>query len=337
MSKNTKTFIRLIIFLIILMITIFVLSDLAIINRRDSYNFEPFYELSDNSVEAVFVGPSTCFCGISPTRLYEKSGISAYVFGSSNQSMMSSYLWAKESYRTQKYKVLFVESGSLLFPYGEPKRNVEALYSMGKSPVYFEFAYNHKLKGLGVLLPVFLYHDFWKEIRDYDFAKYPNPSTVMMRGFSPLGSRRDIPEDCLLVDSQNTSDFEFNTEYLDKTVEFCNDNDIKMVLFKTTLVHNDQWSSEWHNSVMKYANEHNIDFIDFNEDYYFNEANLVFNEDIAEDGYHLNANGAHKVTDWVGEYLSQCEDLEFSYNNFEDYYTEEQIEEYYRTIEEVSR
>lgn len=329
MSQNKKEFVRIIIFGILLVLALCRLSDMALVNLRGMYNYEPFYEIEKNTVEAVFVGPSTCYCGISPMRLYDQYGISAQVFGSSNQSMLSNYLWAKEAYKSQKYRVLAVEASSVMFPYGEPKRNIAALYSMGKSGTYFELAYRHKFKGINVLLPVIPYHDFWKKIEEYNYQKNPNPETAKLRGFCPIGSHF-MEEGILLADSQDGQILSINTEYLDEIVNFCDENQIKLVLFKTAMCNEEQWSSSWHNTIQNYADSRGIEFVDFNTAEYLEAAKLNMQKDVAEDGNHLNISGAHKVTDWFGDYFVNMQNVEWNFYNSDDEFSEEVICEYYQ-------
>lgn len=335
MSQNKKGFLRAIIFAMILLITLCILSVFARIRLRSMFNYEPFYDERENSIDVVFVGSSVCYCGISPTRLYEQYGISSQVFGSSNQSMLSTYLWAKEAYEKQKYKVLAIEVGTVKDPYNNPKRNIAAINSMGLSPRYFELAFCHKFKGVEVLLPVFPYHDFWKDIRKFDFDKYPNPEIIKLRGYVPLNSRLTNDDAKLLVDINNDQMTGMNTEYLDKTIDFCRENDIKVIFYKTPMINEGMWSSEWHNSIMEYAMGNDIEFIDFNTSEYFEDAGLLLMEDIAADGNHLNVSGAHKVTDWMGSYLTENTEVDFSLFDASDFFDEETINTYYQMLDDM--
>ena len=53
----------------------------------------------------------------------------------------------------------------------------------------------------------------------------------------------------------------------------------------------------------KYAKEKGIEFIDFNDPVYMEDAGLVIAEDVAADLRHLNADGAYKTTTYIGKHL----------------------------------
>ena len=102
--KKNKLY-RIIIFGLVFFSILFGVSRFFLRFLRPSNNHEYFYSIPENSIDVVFVGSSHSFCCFSPVELYDRYGISSYNFSSSNQSMLASYLWAKEAYDYQKYEV----------------------------------------------------------------------------------------------------------------------------------------------------------------------------------------------------------------------------------------
>ncbi|MCD8220930.1 MAG: hypothetical protein LUD07_01830 [Clostridiales bacterium] len=53
--------------------------------------FQGFYKESENTIETVFLGPSSIVSAIIPAELYEDYGICSYNLGSEMQPMLASY------------------------------------------------------------------------------------------------------------------------------------------------------------------------------------------------------------------------------------------------------
>ncbi|MCR5311133.1 MAG: hypothetical protein K6E32_06960 [Lachnospiraceae bacterium] len=330
---NIRLLGRLAIFFALLTLVLFLLSGLAFISMRGMYYFEPFYDIEDDTVDVVFVGSSNAYCAFSPIRLYEKTGLSAQVFGSSNQSCAADYLWAKEAYEAQKYRVLVVEVGSFMNPYGEPKRNIEALNSMKKGKNYFELLRIHGVRGVHVIFPVFYFHDLWRNINNASFAKQPNGELDTFRGYYPIGSHYK-EEKIRIIDSEYELNNQLNLEYIDKLLDFCEEKDILPIFVKTTTATDDAWPKWWHDAVASFAETRGVTYIDFNTQENLDAAGIL-PIDLATDGVHLNISGAHKTTDYIGQYLIGHMERSFTLYDSEDDISEEKIREYYAFMDKV--
>ena len=96
-----------------------------------------------------------------------------------------------------------------------------------------------------------------------------------------------------------------NMRYLNKIVEKCQENNIKLVFVSAPSVKN--WSYKRHNGVSDYAKKNNIDFIDLNLKQ--EEINIDWHTDTRDKGDHLNYWGALKATEYMGNYLSDLDIL----------------------------
>ena len=88
--------------------------------------------------------------------------------------------------------------------------------------------------------------------------------------------------------------------YLNKTMEFCEENGLQLILIKTP--GSVSWSDAAHNAVQEIADEYQLTFIDFNYSPYLEEVGYCEATD-SVDMRHMNYYGAEKMTQWIGEYL----------------------------------
>jgi hypothetical protein len=91
---------------------------------------------------------------------------------------------------------------------------------------------------------------------------------------------------------------EENLEAFDKIVELCKKNNIKLVLM--SLPTQKTWNYDRHNTVKKYAEEKNVDFIDIN----LEDIGLDWSVDTRDKGSHVNSYGSKKVSKFIGKYLT---------------------------------
>lgn len=300
--KNIRNIILL---LVVFLFCLFCTSKLLLLAIVDENNHDDFYAMEKDSIDVLFVGSSHSYCGFIPERLSEKYKISSYNLASSNQSMLANYLWAKEAYEYQKYKVLVVEAMSIPMSHGEVENDIRSLHSMGNSIHYYELVKTYKRQSLNIIFPIFLFHQSWDKINvDKMCYEYPK-SAEILRGYVPLYSRAGEENVVDIIDETDESIGYLKYDYLDKLREFCQKNEIQLILVKTPMANTrvNQWDAGLHNNVAIYASQHDIPFIDFNLEAYADACDLHPAKDIAADGRHCNYWGACKVTDYMGNYL----------------------------------
>lgn len=305
-----KFLIKFIIFLFLVLITLWGISDFFVHNlrRRNDTNNEAFYKLEENTLDVVLVGSSHCYCGFNPEILREEYGIDAYDLASPNQTILADYLYAKEAYRTQKYKVLVVDTnGFYTVADDDLNTHINSIYSMRPSPYYFEYMkYIRKKDAYKIIFPVFLTHDEWKVINKGAFTSLVDDAIVERRGFMGLTSEAgENAKETLAVDTTVTEPTDFT--FADKIRDFCSENGIKLIFVKSIQAENDgnEWKDSKHNTIAQYCAQYDIPFIDFNTSYYMEEAGLKIATDVAEDLRHANVSGANKETAYLGQILKE--------------------------------
>ena len=84
-----------------------------------------------------------------------------------------------------------------------------------------------------------------------------------------------------------------------KMIEYCEKNNIQLVLIKTP---KEDWNKTKMQQVQALADQYGITFIDFNTSEMLKKTGIIVEEDMW-DKEHLNIRGVKKLTDYVSEYL----------------------------------
>ena len=320
-------------------------------NAYESTNMdatEGFYKEPENRIETLFVGASMTSVGITPMELYENYGICAYSITSEAQPVLASYYWVKEAYRLHPDTLKTV-----VFDVSMMRRDVgkgfyeKALNGMRYSEVKRE-AIKEASNGMGAVLgytfPLLTYHSRWAEIGRTDFKKLGYEPRSYLRGYNLRtkrifneGTYEDMPLSTSVVNENVEARIdvhEKSEKYFKKLVKFCNDNGIKLIMYKTPSVGN--WGNKEHFSIQALADSEGVEFLDFVFEPLIDDIGYNPATD-AENKKHNNYYGAKKLTDWFGKYLTmECSATDVRGNA--DYaYMDSQLAEYQEKIETVIR
>ena len=235
-----------------------------------------------NTVDLLFLGDSESYSAFMPLKLWKDYGITSYVCGSPGQKLYYTHEFLRKTFETQSPKVVILETNCFFrnFSYAEM---VESTVSN--------------------LMPVFRYHDRWKSLNEKDldfFTWYSNLQnnkgyvySTVKNGTTPKGYMHFSKELEPISDK--------NLSYLEQISAFCRAHGAKLIWVSTPSTKN--WNTPKHNTVQKIANELEIPYVDMN--IMRKEIPIDWKNDTRDKGDHLNFNGALKVTDFVGKYLSE--------------------------------
>ena len=277
--------------------------------------YSDFYELDKNTVDVIFLGSSNAVCAFIPEELYHQYGITGYNLACEQQNLFTSYYWLEEALRYQNPKVVVLDT-AMLYLYDDESLIVSregltrrAFDFMKWSPVKLKAAL--RMEGVGESLtldsfvfPTIPYHERWEtiNINDFKIEQFGKPS--LWKGYLPLVYYAGVDEFNPITEEQifqSEEDYgnEFMLSYLDRIVEFCEAEDIELIL---TMVPSTFQDAGNHLFLMKYAQENNVQFIDYNVENIYTDSGLDFFRD-CHDHAHCNFNGALKVTDYIGEII----------------------------------
>ncbi len=199
------------------------------------------------------------------------------------------------------------------------------------------------IEKIGALIPAVEYHSRWQKIDETDIRKNLYKNEITYKGFvyNPVAnaykgknkfnknykSEYKNSSSTITEDDKNLekSISENSAKYLSKIIDLCKQNDCTLILLKIPDVQD--WTDEKHNVVEAFAKINNLNFIDLN--YNTSDLNIDWSTDSSDSGYHLNIQGAQKVSKYLANYLKENFELKNhkedpSYNSwttaYENYY-----------------
>ena len=237
----------------------------------------------DNSIDVIVLGDSEAFRSITPLEMYNDYGFTTYVGASPSQTSYQAYEMLNTVLETQNPKLCILETN--LF--------------------YRNFSINAVVvPKLEKKLTVFKYHNMWKGVIDPDYS-YDNIASANYKGYRYDKSVKPSKKINYMDFTESEASISSNNRlYLDKILELCEQEDIKLLLVSAPSTKN--WNYARHNGAEAFAEENDIPFIDFNLE---ESIKINWETDTFDRGDHLNYSGAHKVTQFLGKYLNDNYDL----------------------------
>lgn len=269
-----------------------------------------YYEFfsSEENFDVLFMGTSRVINGVVPMQLYHNYGITSYNAGNHSSLMPTTYYTLVNMLNYTTPKVVVLDIGSI---YSDEKvyENISYAHTAyDYIPISTEkvIAVNDLFGTLSkkgeMLIPFAKYHTRWKSLTSSDFSS--NAEVTGYRGAEP---RIRVDESATKPELTNEIDdtYTVGKEYLEKTIQLCQDEGIEVVL---TLVphHVEKDIYKSYNYGYVLAEKYNIAYIDF----IAMDDIVDYDFDFYDQGFHLNPSGAKKITDYLGQYLSQSFDLE---------------------------
>ena len=312
---------------------------------------QPFLSRAEQ-FDVLFFGDSHAYSGIYPMELWENYGIAAYNLSSYNLPIPVSYWVMRNALLTCNPKVVVldvnqvweqaklcesssdVHTGLDAFPMSRVK--LEAIFDLMDDPLFTDKDGNrYKDLRWEFIFPFLNYHTRWNDLSLRDLRPDYNRE---------LGGQRKIavaePDEYELTDS--TADEQgFGFAYLRRFIKDCQDRGIRVMLINLPYpCRNNSEEQLYTNAVYYTAEEYGIDYFDF----VYMDQIVDYSTDCYDPASHLNPSGAWKVTDFIGQHLSEAYDLpdhrrEAAYASFHsDYaaYREEKLESIRKETEPLS-
>jgi len=243
----------------------------------------------ENTIDVVIVGNSKAYNSIIPMELWKEYGFTSHICSTPWQTLPDSLTYVYKSMKKQNPKYIILEADNIFF---------DASVSRALSQVAFN------------VLPVTEYHNRWKHLNSNDFFGAVNYTwTDDLKGYEYTtleGEGAENTDSYMDFSKEASKITETNKMYVKLLNEYCKLNDAKLIIISVpSKVH---WNYKNHNGIKKFAEEENIEFLDLN--LLKNKINIDWDKDIADNGEHLNYYGALKVTEYLGNYLSEKSTLE---------------------------
>lgn len=257
---------------------------------------ETFYRLERNSVDVLFLGSSHCYCSVDVADLWENHGIAAYSLAISGQDMASSYYWLVEALKTQKPKVVLLESyGGIFHGYGVRGNLYRNLLAYQPSLNFLQairsIAEEEEWKDFALKWPIL--HTRYRELQREDFLRERPVYMGYAADFVPQ------PVELRTYNGEETVPIgEEEEEWLCRIISLAKEEDIQLCIFFAPVA-DEEYTLKKYKYVQDLAESNGVPYlnllqlleIDPDKDFY--------------DWGHMNYYGARKVTGYLGTYLKE--------------------------------
>ena len=279
--------------------------------------YKGFYQMEKHSIDVLFLGSSHAASGFNPQVAYNKYGIRSYNLGCEQQNPLVSYYWLKEALRFQKPKMVVLDT-YILFTHDhlEALNTAEsctrmAIDAMKWSDVKWEAVHaicEHDSKQTvnSYIFKNIRFHTRWTALSEQDFTFSEMEKHYELKGYAPLESKGVNVK----LDYQPYAEYDkaaytpmvpLMEQYLNQIETLCREEKIQLILVKTPTA---EWDPSKHNTVQRYAEENDIDFIDYNVKENYDSCQFIYAEDMNDDG-HSNVWGASKLTTDISRLCSE--------------------------------
>lgn len=282
-------------------------------NRVDhnTLRIEGFYQEEPNSLDVVFIGSSELYTGFSPALAYGKYGFTSYHYAMDGNYIDLFEYEINEVLRTQKPKVLFVETAGMF--YDGFNKNDQDLATLRKCSDVIPIS-NNKINlisrmaddnKLSYYIPSILYHG--------DFSNLEGTKNRLLqkvRGYTYLkgiSSTNTFQEYDKIIDMSSDKKMVVVSKKLENKIkyflDFCNKLKTKVVFIqfphRITDI-NEIKTLEQGNYIESFIKGKGFDFINLNNK--ISQIGLNSINDFYSDS-HLNADGQIKLTKYISDLL----------------------------------
>lgn len=273
-------------------------------------NLEAFYDEPKRSIDVLIVGSSHTMSAVSPTALYEATGLTAYNLSTWSQPVWVSYYYIKEALKYQTPQLILLDAFSALYDRsyltGTDVDLVSDDYAQLMKPSFNLLALNltrrrvqATRKPIEAYFNIARYHSRITELNWSDLTKVVADNSTTGKGFGPMYTVESFAGYAYPATDRLAGLYPHAQEYLEKIITLCKEKHIRLVLIKTPQIA-DEEDIALLNTIRHIAENAGIDFLDYCS---ANSLDLDFENDFADHG-HLNNFGAKKCTGALAAYLN---------------------------------
>lgn len=263
------------------------------------YSYSKYYDFyrQQQDFDVLFLGTSHVLNAVYPMELWRDYGIVSYNMANHSENICTNYWQLRNALRYTTPKVVVVD---LYAVDGDSKVNEQYLhnftdempFSMLKVQMVWDLL--EPEKRVEYLFNLSLYHSRWEELGREDLR----PETGLEKG-AELRDEVTVNVPPTLIPQEEYDPAErLNKQYLQKIIDLCREEKINIILMYVpyTMPEGDQQVANWGYAI---AEKNGIPYLNF----VYEDLNINYATDCADEAHHLNASGAKKVTDYLGDYI----------------------------------
>lgn len=298
--------------MLLVMAICYSISYFYLIRPNSTYKYKQFFE-EKADFDVLFFGSSHVMNGLSPMDLWDEYGITSYNFGNSNSLLPQTYWTIVEATKYHKPKVIVLDT---YFVHWDDKTQGvnwthDSFDCFPLDMTKYKLAkdlFDDRNSITELLFPYTVFHNRWEEVNYTELRQKITGESNWNKGCEFLLGQCKLENYSLIPESDYLEYDSVGLEYLRKIAEFCNDNEIKLVLMCIPCTTEEEVQMKL-NYVSVLAKEMDLPFINYSY------SDVVDIETDFGDESHLNATGARKLTLALGEYLSQHYNLTDKHND----------------------
>lgn len=309
-----SNFFRAVLFVFILFFILRSVSYVMRMNGTTKSRFAGFYAQEKDSIDVLMIGASTVSTSLIPAYMWDKYGFTAYPLSSNSLRPKAIKYLIEEGYRYQNPKLVVVEMRTFAMPDEDQAKDEGHIREVVDNMRYSI----HRVKTINALTEEFdnkatFYFDIMKYHPNYgmlfqpsEWKMYNYKTDDIMKGFEikngQMAYRRKKKNDLKLTYNDGRNPIpQKQEEVLKDLLDFAKDKDLQMLFVVTPRDHDGDFEGQM-NYMKDIIEEYGYDVINTNE--LAKEVDVDYRYDM-DDGAHTNVWGAIKVSDFVGNYISQ--------------------------------
>ncbi len=277
-----------------------------------------FYALQDDTIDVLFLGSSHSHRTFIPAVINETMQVDSFSLGMNGTGIAQLKYLLIEANKTQQVKIVVIEAFSLME--FDTERDKKEIFHFAFDTMKLSINKINAIKAnvekkdiLEYLFPIKTYHLRWKEEdidKEIGLVLKTKASTLNPLNFTPMTNlysptyNEPIINERFLTNEKKSLVSEYQKQ-LDDVVAICNENNIQLVITCVPYVEQKDIlpyeMNEYLNGLNDYANENNIDIINYSD---MSKHTNVYRSDLSDSG-HVNLTGANKVSNYIATYLSE--------------------------------
>lgn len=268
------------------------------------------YAQPADTVDVVFLGSSHIHCDVNTALLWRDYGIAAYDYSAAEQPLWITYYYLQEICRYQKPKLVVLDL------YGPARFKDDYQYTwLTENLNGFRFSINkmnmlrascEPAKFFEYFPSLVTYHMRYTEVskEDWEYLFSSQNDRAAFKGFTPYFKKTPQIEPTLGDDHQGGLTNK-SRDYLNKIIQYCDDNGIDLFLTVTPYITTYQ-DELVYNQVHDIANSYGIKFDSTN--YSYSIMDIDFENDFYDES-HLNYYGSCKFTKYIADSIKNAYDI----------------------------
>ena len=298
--------------------------------EKDAPRVRGFYDLEENTLDAIFLGSSATYAFWNPPVAWSKHGIAVYSYASANQSPVLAKYLIEETQKTQPDASYIINLNAI-----DCQMTVEDFHKltdyMPNSLTRFKvIEYGRKLfdytkeETSELMFPIIRYHDRWQDLTKKDFLQVSDPY-LSGSSYSLFHKKQDVSgglgPDCGYREMP-----EKTKAAMADLLEYIKEKNVKVTFVVVPSGTTEVQQIEMLNSCVDFVESYGYDVLDMRYD--VEKIGIDYKTDFYNPK-HTNVRGSIKITEYISKHLIKTFGFEDKRGQEEYKVWDEAYEKYY--------